>query len=502
MIEHIGVIVIILPFLNALLCFLSRRNIGPFIGVIGAITLTILTFFLGQHVYEVGTTYYAMGGWSRPLGISLHLNGLSAIMLIFTALAGLFISIYASGYFRGRVTAEDKDNERYIRMEEYFWPLWFFVWGGLNVLFLSADLFNIYVALEIISFSAVALVALKGSSESLLAATRYFFLTLLGSLVYLFGVSFLYSTYGVLDLGLLKSVMTPGLFSTLAIALITLGLMIKTALFPMHFWLPSAHANSPAPVSAILSGLVVMGSFYLLVRLWFESFSEVIHPLSGQMVGLLASVSILGGSWMAIQQERLKMMLAYSTIAQIGYMFLLFPLITSHAVGQGFAWSGGVYFSISHACAKAAAFMVAGLIMYALGHDRISELHGLARRFPIGVFAFALAGVSLMGLPPSGGFIGKWMLLKASMLTGQWWYAVLMLVGSGLSACYIFRFLEVTFKKPVHDMFSIKVPVAMEYAALAMASIAIILGLVANYPLELLKVDSPVTFQTMKGFMK
>jgi len=405
-------------------------------------------------------------------------------------------------YFKNREGAQEGTGKHYAKMGDYFWTLWLFTWGGLNVLFCASDIFNIYVALEIVSFSAVALVALMGSVDALLSATRYFFLTLLGSLVYLFGVGFLYSIYGVLDLGLLEAAIRPGMISTVAITLMTLGLIIKTALFPMHFWLPPAHANAPAPVSAILSGLVVMGSFYLLVRFWFDTFAGVITPIAGQLLGVLGAIAIFWGALQALRQSRLKMMLAYSTVAQIGYMFLLFPLLTGNTVGQGFAWGGGIYFSISHACAKAAAFMVAGSIMYALGHDRIDDLRGLAQRFPSGVFTFALAGMSLMGLPPSGGFIGKWMLLKAAMLSGQWWYALLIVAGSVLAACYIFRFLEITLKAPLPGETILRIPLRMQFSALAMALIAILLGLAATIPLEILKIDSPVSFQSMEGFIK
>jgi formate hydrogenlyase subunit 3/multisubunit Na+/H+ antiporter MnhD subunit len=196
------------------------------------------------------------------------------------------------------------------------------------------------------------------------------------------------------------------------------------------------------------------------------------------------------------------MMLAYSTIAQMGYMFLLFPLVIGDSIGVGFAWSGGIYFSIAHACAKASAFMVAGSIMFGLGHDRIEDLRGLARSYPLGVFTFALAGTSLMGLPPSGGFIGKWMLLKASMLSGQWWYAILMLIGSILSACYIFRILEVVFQKSEDPDQRLVIPASMKYSALSMACAAIVMGFIANIPFELLKVGSPFSFQSLEGFMK
>ncbi|VAX38199.1 Na(+) H(+) antiporter subunit D [hydrothermal vent metagenome] len=492
---HTGILTIILPFLSGVLCFLTRRRWGQFFGIGTAFIIFILTLKLGGDVWQSGPSRYAIGGWGNPLGIDLYLDGLSAVLLGITSVVGVCISIYASSYFN----PHKENNNHYAKMGVFFWPLWLFTWGGLNALFLSSDIFNIYVTLEIIGFSAITLTALAGSVASLSSATRYLFLTLLGSLFYLLGVGLLYSAYSTLDLAALAEIIRPGFISTAAITLMTLGLIIKTALFPMHFWLPPAHSNAPAPVSAILSGLVIMGSFYLLVRLWTEIFAAAITPVAGHILGVLGMIAICVGSVQALKQTRLKMMLAYSTAAQVGYMFLLFPLITGNLISQSFAWSGGIYFVLSHACAKAAAFMVAGSVIYALGHDRINDLRGLAQRSPISVFAFALAGVSLMGLPPSGGFIGKWMLLKSAMLSGQWWYAIFIIIGGLLTAGYIFRVLEITFKSPLPEEKKLAIPLRMQFSALAIALVSILLGLAAAIPLELLKIGNPVFFKLMEN---
>lgn len=488
--------VILVPFFSGVVCFLAGRRAGAWFGLGTAAVLVVLTLKIGAGVFEHKAARYAAGGWGSPLGIELSLDGLSSLMLVLTAFVGAGVSVYASGYFgRGRSSEDVHHN---VNAGPFFWPVWLILWGGLNVLFLSADIFNIYVALEIVSFSAVALVALGGTPVSLVSAMRYLFMTILGSLVYLLGVGLLYSAYGVLDLSMLESLVRPGLIPAAAITLMTMGLMIKAALFPMHFWLPPAHANAPAPVSAVLSGLVVMGAFYLLLRFWFGVFFGALVPAAGQVLGGFGAIAILWGALQAFRQARLKLVVAYSTVAQIGYMFLLFPLVTENSAGAAFAWSGGIYVAAAHAFAKAAAFMVAGSVVFALGHDRVDDLRGLAERFPLGTLTFALAGVSLTGLPPSGGFVGKWLLLKGAMLSGQWWYAVLIVAGGLLAAGYIFRVLEVALRSPLPGDVALRVPARMQAAALVMALMALLLGLAAVLPLEMLKINSPLSFTEIR----
>jgi multicomponent Na+:H+ antiporter subunit D len=491
---HAVVWIIILPFISGLLAYISGCRIGRYCGIGTACLLQALMVKLAWEVTSSGPIRYAIGGWRSPLGIDLKLDGFSLLMLLCTALVGLAVSIFAFGYF----TCSGDSFERRTKAERagyYFWTLWMIAWGGLNALFLTSDIFNIYVCLEVMTFAAIALITIAGNVPAVVAALRYLFMSAIGSLSYLMGVGLLYSAYGTLDLASLSTLLEPGLLSGSAIALMTLGLMIKAALFPMHFWLPPAHSNAPAPVSAILSGLVVMAAFYLLVRLWFETFTLALSPIHSQLLGALGVLTIFYGSLHALREERLKMLVAYSTVAQVGYMFLIFPLVAVDTFGERFAWSGGIYFALSHACAKASVFMVAGSIMYSLGHDRIGELQGLARRFPIAIFTFGLAGLSLAGLPPSGGFVAKWQLLKAAMLTGQWWYALVMIIGSLLTAGYIFRVIEVSLRAPgkeAEESERLPIPMKMQYSALALSIAAILMGLGASVPLDMMKIGNPL----------
>ncbi len=383
-------------------------------------------------VWDAGVPLvYAVGGWAPPLGIALRADGLSAVMVVTTALV-----VGAIGLFAGDGFARSEPGAR---APEVFWTLLMGVWAALNAVWLAGDLFTLYVALELLTFGAVPLVSLDGSAATLEAALRYLLFALVGSALYLLGVALIYGAYGTLDIALLAGVARAAPVTFVAAALMIAGLVAKTALFPLHLWLPPAHAGAPAAASALLSALVVKGSFFLIVRVWFDALPGVATPAAGQVLGALGAAAIVFGSVMALRQARLKLMIAYSTIAQIGYLFFLFPLATGGTAWNGIAWTGGMLQLVAHAFAKAAMFMAAGLIAEALGHDRIAGFAGIGRALPMTVFAFGLGGMSLMGLPPSGGFVAKAMLLTAAVGEGQWWWAVVILAGGLLAAGYVFR---------------------------------------------------------------
>lgn len=466
---------VVLPLAGAVAVWLSgRRLLAPILWLIVPAT-ALAAVAVGLRVWRDGPLRYRVGGWGAPLGIDLYADGLSAAMLLAAGLTLALTSVYAYGYFPRQPR------------HGFFWPLWLFLWGALNVLFLSADLFNLYVALELLTFTAVALVALAGG-RALAAALRYFFAATLGSFAYLLGVALLYGLHGTLDIALLAERLAPGPPAWAAIALVVTGLLLKTAVFPLHFWLPAAHAGAPSPVSAALSALVIKASFYMLVRLWFGAFPAALAPGAANLLGALGAAAIVWGSIQALRQPRLKMLVAYSTVAQVGYLFLLFPL----AVAGAAAWGGALYQAISHAFAKASMFLAAGTLLQALGHDRVRDITGMVRHFPITVFAFGLAGMSLMGLPPSGGFIAKWLLLSAAVQTGQWWWVPVILGGGLLAAAYVFRVLRFAFVARVSTEPWRPVTRGMELSALALALLSLALGFRATEPLALLSAGAPL----------
>jgi formate hydrogenlyase subunit 3/multisubunit Na+/H+ antiporter MnhD subunit len=431
---------------------------------------------------------YFVGNWEPPLGVAFRADGLSTAMILTAALLICGIGLYAREQFASPRMAET-------RRPLVFWTLLLAVWGALNAVFLGSDLFNLYVALELLTFAAVPLVSLDGRAETLTAALRYLLFALFGSILYLLGAVLLYGAYGTLDIALLSGRIRAEPAAWAAISLMTAGLLAKAALYPLHLWLPPAHAGAPAPASAILSGLVVKAPFFLVVRLWFDVMPKMPERAAAQLLGILGAAAIIFGSVVALRQARLKLLIAYSTVAQIGYLFLMFPLAVRPETGHPWstaAWTGGILQAISHAFAKAAMFMAAGLIAEVLGHDRIAGLAGIGRTLPIAVFAFGLGGLSLMGLPPSGGFVAKAMLLTAAVAEGQWWWAVVVLAGGLLAGGYVFLVLARALADPIEPLRLLTtVSRGRQGIVVALALCAVLLGFVPLRPAELLQIGRP-----------
>jgi len=352
-----------------------------------------------------------------------------------SSLVTLAAGWYATGYF----SSATKQSQ--------FWPIWLLMVTALHALLLSADLFNLYVTLELLGLSAVSLAALGGGRAAVAAALRYLIVGLLGSMVFLAGVALVYAHYGTLDMVALAQLVEPEPAAWLALALMSAGLLVKSALFPLHFWLPPAHANAPAPVSAVLSALVVKAAVYLILRLWLELFQPALTPSASWLLGLLGAAAVLWGSWRALQAQRLKLLAAYSTVAQIGYLFIFFPMIMALPAGAAreAAFGALVLMAITHGFAKSALFLAAGMIQQRAGHDRIKDLGGTARALPVTTFTLALAGVALIGLPPSGAFLAKWQLLSSAIELGQWLWVPVVATGSLMAAAYVFRVLGYAF---------------------------------------------------------
>lgn len=388
-------------------------------------------------VQQAQVTELVLGGHAPPLGIALRLDALALMMLWLVAIVGAGTGLHARAAYPPGSGAGAR-----------FWPVWLLVMAGLNGFFLSADLFNLYVIVELVTLGAVALVAITGKGAALAAAMRYLLLAMLASLAYLLALALLYGEHGTLDLYQLGDAVDGGSAATrTALALATVSLLLKAAVFPLHLWLPPAHSSAPGPVSAVLSALVVKTALYLLYRLWFWTLAG--DPPGGvaTVLGVLGAAAILYGSIAALVQARLKIMVAYSTVAQLGYLMLVFPLTHGASLAVGaVAWHGAVFHLISHGLAKSAMFLAAANILRGLGSDRLDRLTGVDRRLPLSVFAFGLAGVSLMGLPPSGGFLAKWLMLEAAWTGRGWGWMAVLLVGSLLASVYVFRALGAMFR--------------------------------------------------------
>lgn len=470
-------LLLIIPLAWAILAILLPPRWLPMVNRAGLILQLGAALLLAADVYINGTIAYAMGDWQAPLGIALVADGVSATLLALSAIVAVFIAIYAQGYL-----------PRYASAERYFWPLFWFLLAALNGIWLAGDLFNLYVGLELLGLSAVGMVAITAEKHALAAALRYLYAALLGSLAYLAGVAILYGAYGTLAIPQLGELLQPNFTTAVAVILITTGLLLKTAIFPLHYWLPPAHGGALAPVSALLSALVVKASFYILMRVWLDMASplhgEMLLQLGAQGLGLLGAGAIVWGSWQAFKAAQVKMLVAYSTVAQLGYLMLLFPLAVGVAAEAAhLAWQGAMLHLIAHALAKAAMFMAVGTLVLAIGHGGVNDLAGVSQRVPVSLFAFGLAAVSIMGLPPSGGFNGKWLLLQSAIASGQWGWMAVLLLGGLLSAAYIFRVFRVSFTAEAKHPFA-KTPAILDYTALLLAFAALALGFLSALPLR------------------
>ncbi|HMN95452.1 MAG TPA: proton-conducting transporter membrane subunit [Phycisphaerales bacterium] len=518
-----------LPMAAALAAVLLRRRAASAAVLLSAPILVGLAFAAAAMVLSTGSPIECvLGAWKPPLGIVLRADGLGTAMMVVTATIASAVALFAAATERRgaamRGTAPgsslndagatpgpadpppgdhsggpaeaggeaDGGGERQPdaapeRASATFWVLLASVWGALNLTFIANDLFTLFVALELLTFAAVPLVCLAGTPPALRAALRYLLLAMAGSMLYLLGVALVYGSLGALDLSLIAELIAPGTDSAprgvllLALVLATTGMLVKTALVPLHAWLPPAHAGAPPQASALLSALVVKGSWFVILRLWLTLGEVPGGRTVAFALAALGAVAILFGSATALRQRSLKLLVAWSTVAQIGYLFVAFPALVAAAAPTlaTEALRGGMLQAISHAFAKAAMFLAAGLLVERAGRDRIDALGGAFRRMPIIFAAFAIGGLSLMGLPPSGGFWAKWLLLQATIGVGAWWLALTILAGGVLAGAYLLRVLRACGAEAPADLGADRAVVAAPAAAIAPDRLrtAIVLGL-------------------------
>lgn len=449
---------VLIPLSFALLAFLWHKR-AVFLALLG----------LGVHfLATLHTAFFAplprripLGEWGAPLGIELWLTPLGLLFCLLCSVVLLGVGIFAAFFYK-------ENHKEQVR----FFVLALLLGAGLNLLFISDDLFNLYVALEIVGLSAIGLSALRPTKEALEASLGYLFATLIGSGAYLLGVALLYGEYGVLSLRLIGELSSGSTASLVAVGLMTLGLTLKTALFPLHFWLPKAHANATSPVSALLSGLVIKGSFFLVYRLWFDGgFGQ---ESFGHALGILGGIGVLYASVLALLQTKLKHIIAYSTVAQVGYFFLVFGLVRFDPTLV--PREGVLLLILGHGLAKAGMFLAAGSLVFVLKSDQLESLKGASVYAPLSVFSFGLAAVAIMGLPPSLGFFGKWLLLLSAFEHKAFAVAGVFILGSVLSAAYLFRVMTFFFSKP-HDTATPKTPsLVLGLSSLGLSLSALVLG--------------------------
>ena len=384
-----------------------------------------------RAVLTRGPLDYYLGGWEPPWGIAFHIDHLSALMLLLLSFMTLVIGIYSKRSVLHELPAK----------EVPFYSVYLLLVTGLVGIVSTADMFNLYVFLEITSLTSYALISL-GGGPAVVSAFRYVILGTVGAAFYLLSVGYLYSVTGSLNMADLAQIL-PDLYTSNAVlvgfAFFTIGMAIKMALFPMHAWLPGAYANAPSAVSALIAATTTKVATYVLLRVMFyvfePEFSVEIIPVT-QLLSWMGAIAMVLGSVMAIAQTDLKRMLAYSSVAQIGYIVLGIGL----ANATGFI--GGVLHLVNHAFMKGCLFLVAGAIVYRTGLREIHDLRNLSVRMPWSTAAFTVAAFAMIGLPPTGGFFSKLYLILGAIDAGAWVFVGVILLSSVLALAYFINVIR------------------------------------------------------------
>lgn len=447
-------LLIALPLLGALAALAAPRAAAGL-----AVATSATTLALALALAPGGSGVVALGGWAPPLGIALRLDGLAWAFVAMTAAVFALAAPAARGLLAGRGAA----------------ALWLGLLAGMNALYLTRDMFNLFVALEVAGLCAVALTALGGGAAAARAATGYLIVSLTGGLLYLAAVAALYRATGALDAALIAQAGAPAATLWAALGLASVGLLLKGGAAPLHGWLPPAHAAANPAVSALLSGVAIKGPIYALARLWFELAPDAAFAEAGPALAVLGAGGAVIGAAGALRAERLKRLIAYSTVAQVGFMTMALGI----AAQSQRAAAAMLGFVAAHGLAKAALFLAAGEMARANGHDEVRRLADPGPGFGPAKGALAIAAAALVGLPPTGGFVAKWTLAQASVEASQWWGPAFLVAMSLVSAAYLSPLAAAAIRQAPPGGPAVAADPAAGLGALALAAAALALGFAA-----------------------
>lgn len=398
-----------------------------------AVTISLLIL----AILSIGkTSVYEIGKWPIPLGINLVLDGLSCLLLLAIGVVSSAAMLFSAGYM-----------EQYTAKSKYL-SLFMLMVAGMNGVVLSGDLFNLFVFLEIASLASYALVGFGCEHEELEAAFKYIVLGSIGSTFVLFALALVYGNTGALNMAYVsKTIQSIGLNNGLAfaLALFIVGFSLKAALVPFHAWLPDAHPSAPAPISAMLSGILIKTlGVYALARVVFNVFG--ISLSLGWLLVALGLSSMIAGAFLAIGQWDIKRLMAYSSISQVGYVVLgigLGGLIIAR--GENPAWAslailGGLFHLVNHAVYKSLLFLTSGSVQMSTGTRQLKLMGGLAQRMPLTRATCTVASASIVGIPPFSGFWSKLVLVIAAIQAHFYWVAAIIVF---ISLCTLIMYLKV-----------------------------------------------------------
>jgi multicomponent Na+:H+ antiporter subunit D len=439
---HLPALQVVLPLLSAPLAVLLRHG-GFACAVVtaGAWTAFAAAIGLWLQTGEAGIVSYHIGSWAPPWGIEYRVDRLASFVLVLVSGTAAIVLPWSRASIEREIPRE---------LHYLYYAMFGLCLAGLLGITITGDAFNVFVFLEISSLSTYVLIALGRDRRALAASYRYLIMGSIGATFIVIGIGFLYLMTGTLNLADMAERLR-AVESTrpvlVALAFLTVGISLKLALFPLHQWLPNAYTHAPSAVTAFLAATATKVSVYVLIRFWYSVFGEslvyVQLPLP-QILLLLSLAAMFAASFTAIFQDNLKRLFAYSSVGQIGYITL----------GLSFDSVSGLTASIvhlfNHGIAKAAIFLLIGGIAVSSA-PTFDRLAGLAKRMPLTCFGIVVAGLSLIGVPGTAGFVSKWTLIVAALEKEQFWLVGAILLSSLLAVAYVWRFVEVAYFKPVPE---------------------------------------------------
>lgn len=446
-IDHLPILVVLVPMLVApLLAAVPSRGQLPWL--IATLT-SLLTFVVAigtvAQVFAHGTLTYELGGWPPPFGIELVIGPLSALMLLVITGASLMALLWGPASMNSEVGQEH---------QSLLYASWLLALCGLSGIAVTGDAFNIFVFMEISSLAAYVMVAAGPNRQALTATFKYLITGTLGATFYLIGVGYLYMMTGTLNLADMATRLADVSSSMpvlIASGFILVGLALKAALFPMHAWMPNAYRFAPTPVAVFFAACSTKVALFVLIRFDFLILMPNLPGHANMLVGVLMPLSVaamLVGSAVAIFERDLKRMLGYSSVAQIGYILLAFSLLSTAGL------TAAIVHLFNHGLIKGALFMAVGTLVLRTGSSKLDDLAGIGKTMPLTMLAFCLAGVSLIGVPLTAGFISKWYLISAVLEHGSLGRMLLgaILVSSLMAVVYVWKVVEMAyFREPSEE---------------------------------------------------
>jgi multicomponent Na+:H+ antiporter subunit D len=440
--SHLPVLQVILPLIAAPICVILRQGtLSWLLATLVCLLSFVISCALFNQVMLEGVMSYALGGWLSPWGIEYRLDKLTVFMLLIINAVATVVLLGA----RESLANEISSDRLYL-----FYTAFLLNLTGLLGVIMTGDAFNLFVFIEIASLSSYAMISIGNDRRCLYAAFKYLIFGTIGASFILISVGLLYVVTGTLNMSdifhRLPDVENTKTLTT-ALVFFVIGIGIKAAIFPLHLWLPDAYNYSPSIVSTFLAGTTTKVFIYVLIRFIYSVFGyEIIFiQETFNFLMILACAGILYGSYLAIKQDSLKRLLAYSSIAQLGYMLLGISLATEAGL------AAGLIHVFNHAIIKVSLFLSVIVIIFYTKTDSISKLAGLAKTMPLLMVSFLIGGLSLIGVPLTAGFVSKWYLIKASFEAGYWELVLVIVFSSMLAIVYIWRFVEIAYFKSVDE---------------------------------------------------